>query len=151
MTLVEQVEKDLLRAMKDQEQLKLGVLRMMKTALKLRQVETRKPLEDEQAWGVLRTLVKQRRDAAELFSQGGRAELASKELAEIVVIESYLPAPATGAELDAAVAAALNETGAVTVKEAGKVMKAAITRLSGKTVDGKLLNEKVRARLAADR
>jgi uncharacterized protein len=147
MTLVEQIDGDLLKAMKQQEQLKLSVLRMMKSALKLKQVETGNRLEDEQARGVLRTLVKQRREAAQMFRQGGREELAKKELAEISIVESYLPAAATDADMDAAVEAAISETAAATVKDVGKVMKSAMARLSGKTVDGKRLGEKVRSRL----
>jgi uncharacterized protein YqeY len=149
MTLVEQVDGDLVRAMKDQQGLKLSVLRMMKSALKLKQAETGKPVGDEQARGVLQTLVKQRREAAQLFSKGGRAELAEKELAEIGILESYLPAAATDAEMDAAVAEAVNETGAATAKDVGKVMKSAMAKLSGKTVDGKLLSERVRRTLGA--
>jgi uncharacterized protein len=147
MTLVEQVDGELLKAMKEQAQLKLSVLRMMKSALKLKEVETGKTLDDEQARGVFRILVKQRREAAQMFQQGGREELAGKELAEISILESYLPAAATDAEMDAAVVAAMDETGAATAKDVGKVMKSAMARLSGKTVDGKRLSEKVRGRL----
>jgi uncharacterized protein len=147
MTLVQQVDQDLIHAMRNQQALKLSVLRMIKSALKLKEVETGKPIEDEQARGVLRTLMKQRREAAELFSQGGRGELAEKELAEIGILESYLPAVATDAEMDAAVAAAVTETGAATPKDVGKVMKSAMAKLSDKTVDGKILSGKVRSRL----
>jgi uncharacterized protein len=147
MTLVEQVNGDLMKAMKQQEQLKLSVLRMMKSALKLKEVEAGNTLGDEQARGVFRTLVKQRREAAELFRRGGRDELAEKELAEVAILESYLPAAATDAEMDAAVSAAISETGAATAQDVGKVMKSAMAKLSGKTVDGKRLSEKVRGRL----
>jgi uncharacterized protein YqeY len=148
MTLVEQVDRDLVQAMKMRQELKLSVLRMAKSALKLKQIETGKPLGDEQASGVLRSLVKQRKEAAQLFSQGGREELAEKELAEIGIIESYLPAAASDAEMDAAIEAAVKETGAATSKELGKVMKSAMASLQGKTVDGRRLSEKVRIRLA---
>src|SRR5579883_2056535 len=118
MMLTEQVDKDLVEAMKSQDALRLSVLRMMKSAHK--QVEGGKPLSDEQALAVFRTLVKQRKDAAELFRKGGRDELAEKELAELAILESYLPAAATDQEMDAAVAEALAETGATTAKEIGK-------------------------------
>jgi uncharacterized protein len=148
MNLVKQVDGDLLRAMKEQEKLKLSVLRMMKSALKLKEVESGETLEDEQARGVVRTLVKQRREAAQLYREGGREELAEKELAEISILESYLPAAANDAEMDAAVAAAIDETRAASAKDVGKVMKSAMARLSGKTVDGKRLSDKVRGRLS---
>ncbi|HEV2501230.1 MAG TPA: GatB/YqeY domain-containing protein [Terriglobia bacterium] len=149
MSLVEQVEKDLVAAMKAQETLRLSVLRMMKTALKLKQVESGQALPDEEARAVLRTLVKQRRDSVEAFSGAGRVDLAEKELAEMKILEGYLPAAATEDDLDAAVSAGIAETGAVSVKDLGKVMKAAMSKLSGKTVDGKRLSEKVRAKLGA--
>lgn len=149
MSLVEQVEKDLITAMKAQETLRLSVLRMMKTALKLKQVESGRALPDEEARAVVRTLMKQRRDSAEAFSGAGRMDLAEKELAEMKILESYLPAAATEDELDAAVSAGVAETGAASVKDLGKVMKAAMSKLSGKTVDGKRLSEKVRAKLGA--
>jgi uncharacterized protein len=148
MMLTEKIDNDIIGAMKSQEAVKLGVLRMMKAALKLKQVETGRPLDDEQAQAVLRTLVKQRREAAEMFRQGGRSELAGKELAEIGVIEGYLPAAATEAEMEEAAAAAIRESGAASAKDVGKVMKAAMAKLAGKTVDGKRLSEKVRAKLA---
>jgi len=112
MAIVQQVEKDLVAAMKAREELKLSVLRMMKTALKLKQVELNKPLEDSEAMAVLRTLVKQRHESVEAFRQGGRDDLADKEAAEIKIVEDYLPAAATDVEIEAAVAAAIAETGA---------------------------------------
>jgi uncharacterized protein len=149
MTMMERVEKDLGGAMKRQETLRLSVLRMMKAALKLKQVQSGKPVEDEQAYAVLRTLLKQRREAAEMFRQGGRSDLAEKELAETEIVESYLPPVASDAEVDVAIAAALDETGASTPKDLGKAIRAAMARLAGKTVDGSQLTEKVRARLGA--
>jgi uncharacterized protein YqeY len=149
MAIVQQVEKDLVAAMKAREELKLSVLRMMKTALKLKQVELNKPLEDSEAMAVLRTLVKQRHESVEAFRQGGRDDLADKEAAEIKIVEAYLPAAATDEEIEAAVAAAMAETGATSPKELGKVMKAAMVMLAGKNVDGKRVNEKVRAKLGA--
>lgn len=149
MSIVEQVEKDLPAALKAQEALKLSVLRMMKAALKNKQVELGKPPDDTQAVAVLRTLVKQRHESVEQFSKGGRQDLADKEAAEIKIIEGYLPAAATEEELDMAVAAAIAETSAAGPRDLGKVMKAAMAKLAGKNVDGKRVNEKVRAKLGA--
>jgi len=149
MSLVKQIDGDLMTAMKSQDNLKLSVLRMMKSALKLKQVESGKPLEDAEALAVFRTLVKQRREAAALFRGAGRPELADKEEAEVKIVEVYLPAAASDAELEAAVTEALAETGAASAKETGKVMKAAMAKLAGKSVDGKRVNELVRARLGA--
>jgi uncharacterized protein len=149
MALVEQIDKDLIAAMKAKAELKLSTLRMMKSALKLKQVELGKPLGDAEAVSVLRTLVKQRHDSAEQFRKGGRDELADKEEAEIKIVEGYMPAAATDEEIDAAVAAAIAETGAATSKDVGNVMKSAMAKLAGKNADGKRVSEKVRARLGA--
>jgi len=149
MTLVEQIEKDLIAAMKSKEELKLSVLRMAKTALKLKQVEHGKPVDDAAAAAVLRTLVKQRHDSVEQFRNGGREDLATKEEAEIKILETYLPAAASEEEIDAAISAALAEIGAATAKDMGKVMKAAMAKLAGKNVDGKRVSEKVRAKLGS--
>jgi uncharacterized protein YqeY len=149
MSFMEQVEKDLMAAMKAQEALKLSVLRMMKAALKNKQIEIGKPLDDTQAFALLRTLVKQRRDSIEQFRKGRRDDLADKEAAEIVIIESYLPAAASDEEIDAAVAAAIAETAAAGARDLGKVMKAAMAKLAGKNADGKRVNEKVKAKLGA--
>jgi uncharacterized protein YqeY len=147
MTLFEQIDKDLIAAMKAKEELRLSVLRMMKTALKLKQTQTGKALDDAQAVAVLRILVNQRHDSAEQFRKGGRNEMADKEEAEIKIVESYLPAGASDSDIDDAVAAALAETGITSVKEMGKVMKAAMAHLAGKNADGKRVSEKVRAKL----
>jgi len=149
MKLTEQIDKDLVSALKQQEALRLSALRMIKSALKLKQVETGKALGDEQAQAVLRTLVKQRREAAEMFVQGGRRELAEKELEEARILESYLPAAASNEDLEAAVSAAISETAAATPKDLGRVMKAAMARLAGKTVDGKRLSDLAKTRLGA--
>jgi len=149
MSIVERVERDLPAALKAQEALKLSVLRMMKAALKNKQIELGKPLADTEAVAVLRTLVKQRRESVEAFRQGGRLDLAEKEEAEIKIVESYLPTAASDEEIDAAVAAAVAETGAAGPKDLGKVMKVAMVKLAGKNVDGKRVNEKVRAKLGA--
>ena len=147
MSLVEQIEKDLVAALKAQETLKLSVLRMVKAALMNKKVELGKPVSDAEAVAVLRTLVKQRHDSVEAYRKGGREDLAAKEEAEIKIVESYLPAAASDEEIDAAVAAAIAETGAVGPKDLGKVMKAAMAKLAGKNPDGKRVNEKVRAKL----
>ena len=149
MKLTEQIDKDLVSALKQQEALRLSALRMIKSALKLKQVETGKALGDEQAQAVLRTLVKKRREAAEMFVQGGRRELAEKELEEARILESYLPAAASNEDLEAAVSAAISETAAATPKDLGRVMKAAMARLAGKTVDGKRLSDLAKTRLGA--
>ena len=147
MAIVEQVERDLVAAMKAKEELKLSVLRMAKAAFMNKRVELGKPLGDPEALAVLRTLIKQRRDSAEQFRKGKRDDLADKEEAEIKIIELYLPAGASPEELDAAVTSALQETGATSAKDLGKVMKAAMAKLAGKNVDGKQVSERVRARL----
>ncbi len=147
MTLVEQVDKDLVAAMKAKEELKLSVLRMMKAALKNKQIELGKPLGDPEAVAVLRTLVKQRRESAEAFRKGGREDLASKEESEVKIVEAYLPAAASDEDIDASVAAAIAETGATGAKDLGKVMKAAMAKLAGKNADGKRVNERARAKL----
>lgn len=147
MGLLEQVEKDLVAAMKAQEALKLSVLRMMKAALTNKKIELGKPLGDTEAIAVLRTLVKQRHDSVEAYRKGGRDDLADKEAAEIKIVENYLPAAASEEEVEAAVAAAIAETGAAGPKDLGRVMKAAMAKLAGKNADGKRVNEKARAKL----
>ena len=147
MPIVEQIERDLVAAMKAREELRLSVLRMAKAALMNKKVELGKPVGDPEAMAVLRTLMKQRRDSAEQFRKGGRDDLADKEEAEIKIIELYLPAGASPEEIDAAVTSALQETGATSAKDMGKVMKAAMAKLAGKNVDGKQVSERVRARL----
>ena len=147
MAIVEQIEKDLVAAMKAKEELKLSVLRMAKAAFMNKKIELGKPLEDTEALAVLRTLIKQRRDSTEQFRKGKRDDLADKEEAEIKIIELYLPAGAGTEEIDAAVTSALQETGATSAKDLGKVMKAAMAKLAGKNADGKQVSEKVRTRL----
>jgi len=149
MSLIEQVEKDLVGAMKAQEPLKLSVLRMMKAALTNKRIELGKPLDDPEAMAVLRTLVKQRHDSVEAFRKGGRDDLADKEAAEIKIVESYLPAAASDEEIAAAVEAAIAETGITSAKEMGRVMKAAMAKLADKNADGKRVSEKVKAKLGA--
>ncbi len=147
MALIERIQQDLTRAMKERDEARMSALRMILTALKKHQVDSMKPLDEAAELQVLNSLVKQRREAAELFRKGNRSELAEKEEAELRLIESYLPAAPTEEELEAAVAAAIAETGATSMKQMGAVMKAAQARLAGKRVDGRLLSEKVKARL----
>jgi uncharacterized protein YqeY len=147
MTFIERIQKDLTEAMKMKEELRLSVLRMVKTALKNKEIEKIRPLEDAEALHVLQTLVKQRRESVEQFTQGGRKDLADKETKEIAIIESYLPAAPSDAEISQAIEAALAETGATSSKQMGAVIKAARARLEGKTVDGKVLSDRVRERL----
>ena len=134
-------------AMKSRDEARLGALRLMKAALMKQKVDSPKPVDEAAEMQVLKTLIKQRVEAAEAFRQAGRAEQAEKEEAERVLIESYLPAGATEQEIEAAIADALAETGATSPKQMGLVMKAAQARLAGKTVDGKVLSDKVRSRL----
>jgi len=147
MPLIDQIQKDMVAAMKGKEEARLSALRMIKAALMKQKVDSPKPLDEAAEMQVLKQLIKQRIDAAEMFRKGGREEQAAKEDAEKALIESYLPAGATEAEVDAAVAAAIAETGATSIKQMGAVMKAAQARLQGKTVDGKALSDKVRSRL----
>ena len=135
-------------AMKSREEARLSALRMIKAALMKLKVDSPKPLDEAAEMQVLKSLMKQRTDAAEMFRQGGRPEQAAKEEAERVLIESYLPAPASDAEIDAALAEAQAETGVTSLKQMGVLMKAVQARLKGKTVDGKSLSEKVRAKLS---
>ncbi|HEY4682188.1 MAG TPA: GatB/YqeY domain-containing protein [Candidatus Acidoferrales bacterium] len=148
MGLVDRIQQDLTSAMKTKDELRLSVLRMMKTALKNKQVEKMAALEDTEAAQVLSTLIKQRRDSIEQFTRGGRADLAEKEQKEIAIIEPYLPARASDAEVDAAIAAAMAETGARSPKEMGAVMKNVMARLKGQSVDGKAVSERVKAKLS---
>ncbi|MDE3178294.1 MAG: GatB/YqeY domain-containing protein [Acidobacteriota bacterium] len=149
MALVERVHKDLTAAMKEKHPLRLSVLRMMKSALQLKQSESGEAVTEESAQAVLRTLLKQRREAAQVFREAGRGDLADRELAEASIIESYLPEPASEAEMEAAVSEAISETGASKAADLGKVMKAAMARLAGKTVDGKRLSGIARGKLGA--
>ena len=148
MPLLDQLQTEMVAAMKAKDEARLGALRMVKAALKKHEIDSMKPLDEATEMQVLNMLVKQRREAADMFRKGGREELAAKEEAELKLIESYMPASASEEDLDAAVAAAITETGATSAKQMGAVMKAAQAKLAGKRVDGKALSEKVRSRLA---
>ncbi len=147
MTIQERIQKEMTEAMRAGAQLRLDVLRMMKTAIRLKETEKRAALDEAECLQMLNTLIKQRKDSAEQFRKGGRVDLAEKEEKEILVIEEYMPAAPTEEELSAAVEAAIAETGATSLKQMGPVMKAAQARLAGKRVDGKALSERVKARL----
>jgi uncharacterized protein YqeY len=148
MTLLERIQNDLTEAMKSRQELRLSVLRMAKSALKNKEIEKIRPLDDAEALQVLNTLVKQRRESVEQFTRGGRADLAEKESREIAILEAYLPAAPGEAEMDSAIEAAIAETGANSPKQMGAVVKAARARLAGKTIDGKALSDRVRDRLS---
>jgi len=147
MPLIDRVQQDMVAAMKSREEARLGALRMIKAALMKQKVDSPKPVDEAAEMAVLKMLIKQRIEAADAFRKAGRAEQAEKEEAERRLIEAYLPAAATEAEVDAAVAEALAETGVTSLKQMGVAMKAAQARLHGKTVDGKSLSDKVRAKL----
>jgi uncharacterized protein len=148
MSLSEQIVSDLTAAMKAQDAQRTSTLRMVKAAMMNRKIEKGSELDDDEMQKLLRSLVKQRRDSIEQYEKAGRQELVDKEQAEIAVIETYLPQAASAAEIEAAVAAAIAETGASSMKDMGKVMKAVQSALAGKNADGKTVSEIVKARLA---
>lgn len=148
MSLEQTLTADIVTAMKAKDQTKLTALRMLKTALTNKSIEKGRALEGAEELQVVSMLVKQRRDSIDQFTKGGRQDLADKEQAEILILEAYQPAAASDDEIAAAVAAAITETGASSAKDMGKVMKAVMVTLSGKTVDGKKVSEAVKARLA---
>jgi uncharacterized protein YqeY len=148
MTLFDRVSRDIADAMKRKDQARLAPLRMLKTALVNRKVEKVGDLDAAEERQIVGTLVKQRRDSIEQYRSAGREELAAREEAEIVVLGAYLPPAADTATIEAAVTRALAETGAVSVKDMGRVMKAAMTILSGSTVDGRAVSEAVKRRLS---
>lgn len=149
MTLTEKVNAEISAAMKAKDALRLSALRMVKAAIMNKEVEKSRSLEDAEVLQVLGSLVKQRRDSIEQFAKAGRTDLVDKETAEIRVLEEYLPPAASAEEIEAAVAAAIAETGAASAKDIGKVMKAVMPRLAGKNADGKTINEAVRRTLGA--
>ena len=148
MSLGEQIVSDLTAAMKAQDAQRTSTLRMVKAAMMNRKIEQGSELTDEDVQKLLRSLVKQRRDSIEQYEKAGRRELVDKEAAEIAVIAAYLPQAASAEEIEAAVAAAIAETGASSMKDMGKVMKAAQAGLAGKNADGKQVSEIVKAKLS---
>jgi uncharacterized protein YqeY len=147
MPLLDRIQSDMVAAMKAKDEARLNAIRLIKTALKKTEVDSMKPLDEATEIQVLNTLIKQRREAADMFRKGGRAEQAASEEAELKLVESYMPAAPSDAEIEAAIAAALAETGVTSQKQMGVVMKATQAKLAGKRVDGKALSEKVRAKL----
>lgn len=150
MTLTEQIQKDLVEAMKARNEARLSCLRMMKTALKNREIEKMAPLDEKESLQVLSTLIKQRKDSVEQFRKGGRDEMADREQAEIALIESYMPKAAGEAEVVAGVRAVIAEMGAPTMKDMGTVMKNVMARFQGAgiRVDGKQVSETVKRELS---
>ena len=149
MLLRDKVNADIASAMKAKSAARLSALRMMKAAITNKGVEKGHDLDDAEVLQVLASLVKQRRDSIEQFSKAGRTDLVAKETAEIAVLEEYMPPAASPEEIDAAVAAAIAETGAAAPKDMGKVMKAVMPKLAGKNADGRTINEAVRRKLGA--
>lgn len=148
MTLAEKIQKDLVDAMRAKDELRLSVLRGIKSAITYKETEKIRKIDETESIQLLQTLVKQRKDSIEQFTKGNRQDLADKETKELAIIESYLPAGASEADMDAAIAKAVAETGANSMKQMGAVVKAAKAALEGKTVDGKALSDRVRARLS---
>ena len=147
MPLLDQISKDIIAAMKGREEARLDALRMIKTALKKHEIDSMKPLDESTELQILNTLIKQRKESSDMFRKGNRPELADKEDAELKLIESYMPSAPTEAEVDAAIAAAMSESGITSIKQMGVVMKAAQAKLAGKRVDGKALSDRVRSKL----
>jgi uncharacterized protein len=147
MPLLDQIQKDIIAAMKGREEARLDALRMIKTALKKHEIDSMKPLDEPTELQILNTLIKQRKEASEMFRKGNRPELADKEDAEQKLIETYMPSAPTEEEVDGAIAAAMAESGITSLKQMGVVMKAAQAKLAGKRVDGKALSERVRSKL----
>ncbi len=150
MPIPEQVQKDMVEAMKARDELRFSTLRMVKAALKNKEIDKRAPLTDPEAMAVLNTLIKQRRDSIEQFTKGGRQELADKEAAEIRIIEGYLPKAAGEEEITATVRAVIAEMGSPTIKDMGTVMKNVMAKFaqSGARVDGKVVSETVKKELS---
>jgi len=150
MSLSEQIQKDITAAMKARDEQRLSCLRMVKTALKNREIEKMAPLDEKESQQVLSTLIKQRKESVEQFTKGGRKDMADKEAAEIVLIESYLPKAAGEEEIVAGVKAVIAEMGSPTMKDMGAVMKNSMARFAaaGMRVDGKVVSEAVKKELA---
>jgi uncharacterized protein len=148
MALVDKIQSDMTAAMKSGEQSRLDALRMIKAALMKYKVDAMKAPDETAEIQILTTLMKQRREAADMFRKGNRPELADKEDAELMLIESYMPAAPTDAEIEDAIAIAVAETAATTAKQMGLVMKAVQSKLAGKRIDGKALSDLVRAKLS---
>jgi uncharacterized protein len=148
MSLADRIQKDLVDAMRAKDELRLSVLRGIKAAIKHKEIEKIRALDENESVQILQTLVKQRKESIDQFTKGNRPELAGKETKELAILETYLPAGASDAEMDAAIAKAIADTGANSMKQMGAVVKAAKAVLEGKNVDGKALSDRVRDRLS---
>jgi len=148
MTVFEQIQKDIVTAMKAKDEVRLSVLRMVKSAFQLKEVEKIRPLDEAESIALLQTLVKQRKESIDQFAKGGRQDLVDKETEQLRVLETYLPAAASEADMDAAIAGAVASTSATSMKQMGAVVKAAKEALAGKSVDGKALSDRARERLS---
>jgi len=148
MTLSEQIQKDIVSAMKAREEQRLSVLRMIKSAFQLKEVEKMRPLDATESIQLLQTLAKQRKESIDQFAKGGRQDLVDKETSELKILEAYLPAGASETEMDAAISKAITDVGATSIKQMGAVVKAAKEALTGKAMDGKALSDRVRDRLS---
>ena len=148
MTLSEKIQKDLTDAMRSKDELRLRVLRGIKSAIQYKETEKIRALDESECIQLLQTLVKQRKESIDQFTKGNRQDLVEKETKELAIIETYLPASASEAEMDVAISKAIADTSATSIKQMGSVVKAAKAALEGKTVDGKALSDRVRARLA---
>jgi len=149
MALIDRISEDIAAAMRSKNQDRLKPLRMAKAALMNREVEKGRALEDAEAQQVIASLIKQRRDSIEQFRKGGRDDLVTIETNEIAVLEAFVPPPVAPAEIEAAVDASIRETGAASAKDVGRVMKDVMSRLAGRSIDGRTVNEMVRKRLGA--
>ena len=149
MGLMEQIGQDITAAMRSKDQVRLAPLRMAKAALMNREVEKGRALDEAESQQVVASLIKQRRDSVEQFRAGGRHDLADREAAEIATLEAYLPPPLDPVEVDRAVDEAIQESGATSAKDLGRVMKAVMSKLAGKPVDGRTINELARKKLGA--
>jgi uncharacterized protein YqeY len=148
MALLDRIQTDMVAAMRAKDEARLSTVRMIKTALKKQEVDSMKPLDEQTEMQILNQLIKQRRESADMFRKGNRPELADKEEVELKLIETYMPASASDDDMDAAIAAAIAETGVTSAKQMGLVMKAAQVKLAGKRVDGKAMSDRVRSKLS---
>jgi len=147
MTKTEQVQQDMVAAMRARDELRLSTLRLMKSALKNKEIEKRGALDEKEELQVFTTLIKQRKDSIDAFERGGRRELAQKEAEEIAIIEAYMPKAVSGADVIATVKATIAEMGSPTMKDMGTVMKSVMAKFAGARVDGKLVSETVKEEL----
>jgi len=148
MAITDQIQKDMTDAMRARDELRLSTLRMVRSALKNKEIDKRAPLDDQEAVAILSTLIKQRKDSIEQFTRGNRPELAEKEAQEITIIEGYMPKAVSEADIVSTVKTTITEMGSPTMKDMGNVMKAVMAKFAGVRVDGKLVSETVKRELA---